>query len=78
MVERKYELKGKIHRTQKLTAHKENFRKMRAIMIIKLFLREVIEFLTLLSCKTGPKGIYIYTLRFKHERPKRHKKIIYD
>lgn len=56
-----YELKGKIHRTQTLTAQKENLRKMRAIMTIKLFLREVIEFLTLLSCKTGPGGIYIYT-----------------
>lgn len=69
LVERKYELKLKFHRTQKLTACKENFRKMRAIMIIKLFLREVIEFLTLLSCKTGPEGIYIYTIRFRHERP---------
>lgn len=58
LVESKYELEG---RTQKLTVHKENFRKTRAIMIIKLFLREVIEVLTLLPCKTGPEGIYIHS-----------------
>lgn len=77
LVERKYELKLKFHRTQKLTACKENFRKMRAIMIIKLFLREVIEFLTLLSCKTGPEGIHIYTQSDSGMRDLADEKIFY-
>lgn len=41
LVERKYEIKDKIRRTQNVTVYKENFRIMRAIIIFKLISTEV-------------------------------------